>query len=196
MAISLTCDGVKRRDFLKVGAIGAGLSLSGYLRLAAAGEVTGAKAKSAIERLQARLELELLEAESEALEQLRLLMKSATKRVRTRGGVREPCHGARTECRRTTGGGDGKPTTSDGLPGHGGGSARGEGACARRSREGIHGKARRRDLSVYVRGKKHFENGPYNQSGPHFLRLHRGQLRQGWNARRVEGLGSQAPGSG
>src|SRR5437870_7869122 len=48
MAISLTCDGVKRRDFLKVGAIGAGLSLSGYLRLAAAGEVTGAKAKSAI----------------------------------------------------------------------------------------------------------------------------------------------------
>src|SRR5690348_3944379 len=48
MAISLTCDGVKRRDFLKVGAIGAGLSLSNYLRLAAAGEVTGAKAKAAI----------------------------------------------------------------------------------------------------------------------------------------------------
>ena len=48
MAASLTCDGVKRRDFLKVGAIGAGLSLSGYLRLAAAGEVAGAKAKSAI----------------------------------------------------------------------------------------------------------------------------------------------------
>jgi len=48
MATSLTCDGIKRRDFLKVGAIGAGLSLSGYLRLAAAGEVTGAKAKSAI----------------------------------------------------------------------------------------------------------------------------------------------------
>jgi len=48
MASSITCDGIKRRDFLKVGAIGAGLSLSGYLRLAAAGEVTGAKAKSAI----------------------------------------------------------------------------------------------------------------------------------------------------
>ena len=31
MAMSLTCDGVRRRDFLKVGAIGAGLTLSGYL---------------------------------------------------------------------------------------------------------------------------------------------------------------------
>jgi Protein of unknown function (DUF1501) len=48
MAFSLTCDGIKRRDFLKVGALGAGLSLSGYLRLAAAGETAGAKAKSAI----------------------------------------------------------------------------------------------------------------------------------------------------
>src|SRR5436305_1336952 len=49
MATSLTCDGIKRRDFLKVGAIGAGLSLSGYLRLAAAGEVAAAsRAKSAI----------------------------------------------------------------------------------------------------------------------------------------------------
>ena len=48
MAFSFTCDGMKRRDFLKVGALGAGLSLSGYLRLAAAGEVAGAKAKSAI----------------------------------------------------------------------------------------------------------------------------------------------------
>jgi len=48
MAFSLTCDGVKRRDFLKVGAIGAGLSLSNYLRLAAAGDVAAAKAKSAI----------------------------------------------------------------------------------------------------------------------------------------------------
>jgi uncharacterized protein (DUF1501 family) len=48
MAVSLTCDGIKRRDFLKVGAIGAGLSLSGYLRLAAAGEVGPAKAKAAI----------------------------------------------------------------------------------------------------------------------------------------------------
>jgi uncharacterized protein DUF1501 len=48
MAFSLTCDGIKRRDFLKVGAIGAGLSLSGYLRLASAGDVAAAKAKSAI----------------------------------------------------------------------------------------------------------------------------------------------------
>jgi hypothetical protein len=48
MAFSLTCDGVKRRDFLKVGALGAGLSLSNYLRLAAAGEVGSAKAKAAI----------------------------------------------------------------------------------------------------------------------------------------------------
>jgi hypothetical protein len=49
MALSLTCDGIKRRDFLRVGAIGAGLSLSGYLRMAAAGEVAAAsKSKSAI----------------------------------------------------------------------------------------------------------------------------------------------------
>jgi hypothetical protein len=51
MAFSRTCDGLKRRDFLKVGAIGAGvggLSLSGFLRLASAGEVNEAKAKSAI----------------------------------------------------------------------------------------------------------------------------------------------------
>ncbi|HEX5104085.1 MAG TPA: DUF1501 domain-containing protein, partial [Pirellulaceae bacterium] len=51
MAVSRTCDGLQRRDFLKVGAIGAGvgsLSLSGFLRLAAAGEVKDAKAKSAI----------------------------------------------------------------------------------------------------------------------------------------------------
>jgi hypothetical protein len=48
MAFSLTCDGIKRRDFLRVGALGAGLSLSSYLRLASAGEVGGAKAKSAI----------------------------------------------------------------------------------------------------------------------------------------------------
>ena len=47
MAISRTCDGIRRRDFLKVGAIG-GLSLAGYLRLAQAGEVRSAKAKSAI----------------------------------------------------------------------------------------------------------------------------------------------------
>ena len=48
MAISLTCDGVTRRDFLKVGAAGAGLSLSGFLGSASAGEVQGAKATSAI----------------------------------------------------------------------------------------------------------------------------------------------------
>src|SRR5688572_18095876 len=48
MAISLTCDGATRRDFLKVGAVGAGLSLSGFLRMASAGEVQGAKATSAI----------------------------------------------------------------------------------------------------------------------------------------------------
>jgi hypothetical protein len=39
---------VRRRDFLKVGAIGAGLSLSGYLRMASAGEIKGAKATNAI----------------------------------------------------------------------------------------------------------------------------------------------------
>src|SRR5687768_6249099 len=51
MAVSRTCDGIKRRDFLKVGAIGAGvggLSLSGFLRMASAGDVKEAKAKSAI----------------------------------------------------------------------------------------------------------------------------------------------------
>lgn len=49
MAIHRTCDGVGRRDFLKVGAVaGTGLTLSNYLRLAAAGEVQSAKAKSAI----------------------------------------------------------------------------------------------------------------------------------------------------
>ena len=48
MAFSLTCDGLKRRDFLRIGALGTGLSLSSYLRLASAGEVAKAKAKSAI----------------------------------------------------------------------------------------------------------------------------------------------------
>jgi hypothetical protein len=48
MTISLTCDGVRRRDFLKVGAIGTGLSLAGYLKMASAGEVKGAKATNAI----------------------------------------------------------------------------------------------------------------------------------------------------
>ncbi|HEY2415784.1 MAG TPA: DUF1501 domain-containing protein [Pirellulaceae bacterium] len=48
MAFSLTCDGIKRRDFLRIGALGTGIGLSSYLRLASAGEVQGAKAKAAI----------------------------------------------------------------------------------------------------------------------------------------------------
>src|SRR5262245_51876951 len=48
MSFSMTCDGLQRRHFLKAGAWGMGLSLSGYLRLAAAGELAPAKAKSAI----------------------------------------------------------------------------------------------------------------------------------------------------
>ncbi|MFM9114988.1 MAG: DUF1501 domain-containing protein [Planctomycetota bacterium] len=48
MAISITCDGLRRRDFLRVGALGTGLSLAGYLRMAAAGEVQNARATSAI----------------------------------------------------------------------------------------------------------------------------------------------------
>ena len=40
MALHTTCDGVKRRDFLKVGVLGTtGLGLSSYLRLASAGAV-------------------------------------------------------------------------------------------------------------------------------------------------------------
>src|SRR5581483_8637922 len=43
------CDGIRRRDFLRVGALGAaGLGLTDYLRLAAAGEVKEAKATAAI----------------------------------------------------------------------------------------------------------------------------------------------------
>ena len=52
MSIFRTCDGVTRRDFIKVGAIGAtGLTLENYLRLANADESTsvkGGKAKAAI----------------------------------------------------------------------------------------------------------------------------------------------------
>ena len=51
MAVSRTCDGVQRRDFLRVGALGMGalgLNLSGFLRMSAAGEVAKATAKSAI----------------------------------------------------------------------------------------------------------------------------------------------------
>ena len=44
-----TCDGVARREILRWGALGAGLSLASYLRIAGAGEVSkSAKAKSAI----------------------------------------------------------------------------------------------------------------------------------------------------
>lgn len=50
MALHKTCDGLQRRDFLKVGAIGATqLTLGSWLRLAEAGRVSSAaKAKSAI----------------------------------------------------------------------------------------------------------------------------------------------------
>jgi uncharacterized protein (DUF1501 family) len=43
------CDGIRRRDFLKVGSLGmAGLGLASYLRMAQAGEVRPTAAKSAI----------------------------------------------------------------------------------------------------------------------------------------------------
>ncbi len=49
MAFHRTCDGVARRDFLKVGALGASaVTLGSYLRLAAANEVRATKATSAI----------------------------------------------------------------------------------------------------------------------------------------------------
>jgi len=53
MATSNTCDGIQRRDFLKVGAFGTGLTLAGYLRWAAAadksaGKKASVRAKSAI----------------------------------------------------------------------------------------------------------------------------------------------------
>jgi hypothetical protein len=49
MATSWYCDGIRRRDFLRVGVIGStGLSLAGYLRMAEAGQVSGGKATSAI----------------------------------------------------------------------------------------------------------------------------------------------------
>src|SRR6516164_1873810 len=49
MAANRYCDGITRRDFLGVGVLGAtGLSLAGYLRLAAANEIRGAKASAAI----------------------------------------------------------------------------------------------------------------------------------------------------
>ncbi len=49
MATSDYCDGVRRRDFLRLGLLGAtGLSLPGYLRMADAGEVQPGRATSAI----------------------------------------------------------------------------------------------------------------------------------------------------
>ena len=49
MASHKYCDGVNRRDFIKVGALaGVGLNLSGYLAMAKSGQVGGAKAKAAI----------------------------------------------------------------------------------------------------------------------------------------------------
>lgn len=48
MAIFSTCDGMRRRDFLQVGAAGSALSLAGFLRMADAGQVKSSKATSAI----------------------------------------------------------------------------------------------------------------------------------------------------
>ena len=49
MAVHRTCDGVRRRDFLKAGFLGGiGLSLANYLRLAEAGEVSGRPATAGI----------------------------------------------------------------------------------------------------------------------------------------------------
>lgn len=49
MAVHRTCDGMQRRDFLRVGALGASaLTLSSYLRMAHGGEIKDAPAKAAI----------------------------------------------------------------------------------------------------------------------------------------------------
>lgn len=49
MATNRTCDGIQRRDFLRLGALGASaLTLSNYLRMSHAGEVKNAKAQAAI----------------------------------------------------------------------------------------------------------------------------------------------------
>ncbi len=49
MASHMFCDGIARRDFLKVGALaGAGVSLADYMALAHAGQVTESKGKAAI----------------------------------------------------------------------------------------------------------------------------------------------------
>ena len=49
MSTHITCDGVARRDFLRVGAFaGVGLSLSDYFALSSQGAVADAKGKAAI----------------------------------------------------------------------------------------------------------------------------------------------------
>ena len=49
MTVHKTCDGVKRRDFLRVGTAGlAGVNLASYLSMAQAGELAQAQAKNAI----------------------------------------------------------------------------------------------------------------------------------------------------
>jgi hypothetical protein len=49
MSTKRYCDGIRRRDFIRVGVLGAaGLGLADYFRIAAAGEVKNAKATSAI----------------------------------------------------------------------------------------------------------------------------------------------------
>ena len=48
MAIHKTCDGMRRRDFLKVGVAGVGMNLASYLSLAEAGQVGNGQAESAI----------------------------------------------------------------------------------------------------------------------------------------------------
>ena len=49
MKHSTYCDGINRRDFLRIGALtGVGLTLSRYLSMAEAGEVSAARGKAAI----------------------------------------------------------------------------------------------------------------------------------------------------
>ncbi len=49
MTVSRTCDGIKRRDFVKIGALGmTGVTLSSYLKMVEAGDAKPQKAKSAI----------------------------------------------------------------------------------------------------------------------------------------------------
>ncbi|MCA9140349.1 MAG: DUF1501 domain-containing protein, partial [Planctomycetales bacterium] len=49
MKLHKTCDGIRRRDLLKVGTLSVGgLTLAGYNQLAAAGQVTPGRAERAI----------------------------------------------------------------------------------------------------------------------------------------------------